>query len=237
MTGGKDDTLRASKISGGNMKKVRLLALLLIAVTLFSFTSCDNTTPAERFAQLKEAMPYASLLEIDVKGKQSTGTYSWDLTEFSTDTNMRNTLSAVVEDYLSITKTPYTPGTDTVEIKAASGKIENTFVREASVEYKAKNVNITYTAVDSEGKTITSGTLTLDGSIYSSSSASENETSATVEMGATNVTVNGVGYGSFTISMVASASESGEPTYTVTGTYDGKEVDSNLLKEYMMEIL
>ena len=219
------------------MKKVRLLALLLIAVTLFSFTSCDNTTPAERFAQLKEAMPYASLLAIDVIDNQSTGTYSWDLTEFSTDANMRNTLSAVVESYLSITKTPYTPGTDTVEIKAASGKIENTFVHEASIEYKAKNVNITYTAVDSEGKTITSGTLTLDGSIYSSSSASEDETSATMEMGATNVTVNGVGYGSFTISMVVSASESGEPTYTVTGTYDGKEVDSNLLKEYMMETM
>ena len=81
----------------------------------------------------------------------------------SSDASLRNTLSAVVESYLSITKTPYTPGTDTVEIKAASGKVENTFVHEASVEYKAKNVNITYTVVDSEGKTITSGTLTLDG--------------------------------------------------------------------------
>ncbi len=128
-------------------------------------------------------------------------------------------------------ETPYTPGTDRVEIKAASGEVENKFVHEASVECKVKNVNITYTVFDSEGKTITSGTLTLDGSIYSSSSAS------TMEMGATNVTVNGVGYGSFTISMVFSASESGEPTYTVTGTYDGKEVDSNLLKEYMMEIM
>ena len=134
-------------------------------------------------------------------------------------------------------ETPYTPGTDRVEIKAASGEVENKFVHEASVECKVKNVNITYTVFDSEGKTITSGTLTLDGSMYSRSSASEDDTSATMEMGATNVTVNGVGYGSFTISMVVSASESGEPTYTVTGTYDGKEVDSNLLKEYMMETM
>lgn len=198
------------------MKKVRLLALLLIAVTLFSFTSCDNTTPAERFAQMKEAIPYVNLLNSLNEG---------DCSKFAEDSSLETSLKRTVLKYLELSKANETSTTE-ITIVSASGTVEAIGKEPDSTSgedgLKANNVKISYKLAGSEE----TQSLSLSGTI--SEGYTNSETSYTGFISSSNVIVNGIKYGDIYITYTIEGTES-DPVFS--GTYDGKEVDSNLLKK------